>query len=235
MRTPYLAALIACVIATPLPAQEPAPVATPPALPPGPLLKPASNSAEWTVIFKVNATESGEGESSNGSQKKSPEKRITITKSGAVRREVLVDEAGARSETWTFGGYRVTLRQGSPIPGVAIVGTQKANAARLDFPDFEWISAKNYTGIAKSNGRDCLTFRGESGGTDPDMPSLVSTATVDVETRWPLSLVLADETRTYVYAAAPGAPLVPPQEAQDAVKAWQKHLEDISRPSPRPF
>ena len=179
---------------------------------------------------------SGEVQSPDGDAEKKPsERRITITKTGDVRREVLINEAGVKTETWTFGSYKVSLQQGLTAPIVAFVDKQKANAARVDFPDFEWISKQNYAGIEKAFGRDCIIFRGETGGGDTDLPSFASVATMDAQSRLPLSLAIGDETRTYEYASAPQAPLIPPKEAQDAIKSWQTHLQEISKPPPRPF
>src|SRR5206468_1712704 len=129
--------------------------------------------------------------------------------------------------TWIFGGHTVTLRQNSTLPPeMGMGGKEKRNPAQVDFPGFEWISAQNYTAIEKVLGRECIIFRGQSGSNNPDESSFAAVASVDTETRLPMSLVIADETRIYQYGPAPQAVLVPPAKVLETVNAWQKHLQN---------
>lgn len=208
--------------------------ATPPPLPPGPLLNPAPGYSQWTVIIQQRSGAPTATRPEDKEAKKIPQKLITVTKTGNVRKEDETDETGTKSQSWTLGEYTVTFRQGSRIPTVAIGSAAKSDSAKTDFPGFEWISAKNYTRIEKVLGRDCIIFRGQSGGT-ADQPSYAAVASVDAETKLPVSLVVGEETRIYQFAQAPQAMLVPPANVQESIKSWQSHIQEAARSRPRPY
>lgn len=211
----------------------------PPDLPPGPLLKPAPDFSTWTVTTKI-VTARGQDAAEEGpadGQGNPADKRVTVTKTGNIRKEEKLDQSGGRTESWTFGGYTVTLEKDSDVPTVGINPTAKDSKpeaqARKDFPGFEWISAKNFAGVVPVSGKDCLVFRGQTPG-DEQTASYTAVAGIDAQTRLPVSLALGEERKVFEFGPPPTAALVLPQGVKDAIDSWKSHLDVVSRPPPRP-
>jgi hypothetical protein len=78
---------------------------------------------------------------------------------------------------------------------------------------------KNYTGIQKVLGKDRIVFRGKT-GISADDPSVEAVASVELESRLPISmsLVNGEETKIYQFGPVPEAALVPPANVQEAAR-----------------
>ena len=207
-----------------------------PTVPPGPLLKAAPSYAEWTVtVTEKRAAQSNPDTSPAGASiSKPPKEQFTTTKTGDIRKVLHVMAPDLQNEKWLLEGYAVTLHKNTNTQEVSLGVPNAADSPLVDFPELNWISAKNFVGEQKVMGKNCLVFKGVT-TSDPEMPSSNATATIDAETRLPLALVLDEETRIFQFAPPPQAKLVPPPAVLKTIKAWKAHLLDISKPPPRPY
>jgi hypothetical protein len=169
MKAPLLFSLIAGM-AIPMFAQNaPAPSGiTPGALPEGPLVKPFPSQVRWTITRKgisdahepsasQASSEQAPGEQAPGSENGAPKKaspfeiQIIGEKVGDVTHIITTYGSGIKQEVWKKGGQQTTMKTGWKEP--------LAGSASEEVEDINWISSKNFTGIRKASGRDCMVFR----------------------------------------------------------------------------
>jgi hypothetical protein len=223
------------------------PGATPPVPPSGPLMaKAAPDFAQWTATTKFEVSSEAVGATApaaagDPSAKKSV---VQVVKTGNIRHVTLVRENGTKSENWCEGDMQVITCPEWPLP-VLSSGKRKEDAARVDFShgDFtglDWISAKNFVGIRKFGGGDCLMFKdsvprdaafslGRSVEVNDDNGHEVSTAKpplapavayIDLKTRLPVSLQWGNELTTYTFDNPPTAKLSLPPPLQAVIDDW---------------
>ena len=167
----YIFFLFALGLALPLAAQQGAqPAPSIPPLPPGPLLNRAPSFCRWTVMDQGAAvasagTESNSQTAANDAKKPKVIRQESVTKTGAMVYEQLVDDRGRRFERWHSNGVQILIPAGEPYPIVfpdfGGDDIYTPNYQISDFAGLDWISEKTYSGIQKVMGRDCLIFRGE--------------------------------------------------------------------------
>ena len=227
--------------------------ATPPELPPGPLLNKAPEFAQWTITTKPAATpadsEPAEAEStpdrspsptprhrqksadSTGKKTAPPVERTTVvTKTQSLRHEETSAGAEPKMQKWCVPDMQVTI-DGSTAPVVSLPGnaadSDYVDYSKTDFPGFEWISNRNFTGARKVLGQDCLIFEDQpvakKKGSGEPVPS-TAVAAINSATRLPVSLQTGEETQTYEFGLAPTAMLALPPDVQAVVEQWRKTM-----------
>lgn len=204
-------------------AQEPSPTAT---LPPGPLLNKAPDFSQWTVTIKreggKNADEPEESEEKSGQRGASAAlERIGVVQTGKIRHEVHVVGAKVVSDTWFLDGAAVSI---DPITKVATVSGGGGGSGGADFPDVDWVSQKNFSGVQTVGKTQCIVFsdRLKTGGKDDSTVDAV--AYIDLETRLPV-LMKKDNIYTYQFGARPSAMQVPPADVTEALERYRKRLQ----------
>jgi hypothetical protein len=211
-------------------AQQP----TPPPLPPGPLLNKAPDFAQWAITIKSAGTEKEEKASPSPEPSAKPSAsgvyRIGVIKTGKVRHEVQAVGAQVISDIWSLDGTSVSFDPRTKVPQVS----QSGSSAGSDFPGLEWISEKNYAGIKKVNGKDCIVFNDmvfnvRPNGTRNEFGGKVNAvAYVDLETRFPVTMQRGEDTYAYQFGAPPQAMLAAPPEVTQAVGAYQQRMNQLS-------
>ncbi len=187
-------------------------------------------------------------------------RETTVTKTGPIIHEASVDDQRITTDKWCKGKFQITTRPDWKEPLVSIEGKPEGPAyidySHSDFPDFDWISEKNYAGIEKVSDRVCLVFKQEISElpgpeskeavepsrdtpADPassnrkESTSLV--AYIDYYSRLPVSVSEGDEKRSYQFEVPPETMLTIPENVQAVMNAWEKRIEELSRSPARPF
>jgi len=184
-------------------------------LPSGPLLKRAPDSAQWLVYsYLKGAAEAG----ADPKQKPAFDERTLVKKTGTIRCEITDGALGHNYTKWCSGNLQAQVYPGVKDPVIS-VSSGNSGASASDFPGFDWISPKNYIGIRKALGMDCLAFQ-QGGG---------RLAYVSVETRLPVMLQQSEFTYVYQFQTPPAAIQVPPSEVQEAFKVLLERSQRAAR------
>ena len=146
---------------------------------------------------------------------------------------------------WTQGTSEVLITPQGKVAILAVSGNPDApnpyhtDFSASDFQGFEWISARNYTGLEKLQGVDCLVFKEDSGApakqADAGSHSLAQTAYVELKSRLPIMLVQGDQVSSYEWKAAPQEALAVPPEVRAALDQKNKSNDLLAKKAARPF
>jgi hypothetical protein len=235
-------------------AQQPAaaPFASPtrPPLPPGPLLNRAPQMAQWVISFKsAPAAPAASASPAAGTAVAGPPKadprdyQVYVTKTGSTYHVQMVGGYFQRVDKWCLDGFQISVVPNAQLPLVSYGGQKDdlfMNFARTDFPSFEWVSAKNFMGVQKVSGFDCMIFRDHLrepqifGGRPSHIKADVQ-AVIDLRSRLPLYLQVGDSLASYQYGSAPTVMLTPPPNIMETLAAWQARMAAAApAPSPHP-
>jgi len=146
-------------------AQETAPAVPP--LPAGPLIKRAPEFSQWAATTIAQAASKGEEAPGGGAAKPKVLQRVQVTKTGPIRWLVTIEPTGNRLEAWCKGSLQIFMRPEWKEPMLSDASDRdnpmRLDFSKTDFPGFEWISASNYKGIRKVDGRERIVFAGKRG------------------------------------------------------------------------
>jgi hypothetical protein len=147
-------------------------------------------------------------------------KHVVVTKAANVRHEEKVYEGGAKSDLWRTGFMEVESRSNQPKLLTRIAGGE----ATADFPELEWVSAKNFVGVRTEGDRTCLVFQEER--FNEFHASLgMAVALVDAEKRLPFGYRFGNEVRRYTVLPSPQGAVSMPAEFAAAGKAMLDHIQ----------
>jgi hypothetical protein len=202
---------------------------------PGPLLTPAPAHAQWTV---TSSTVPGIPSPVGGTPQPSAPVIQTVNKSDHVY-QVQTPVPGGLLVRWNNQFMQATYLPGVSAPQIDI-NTGKLNFinfSKTDYPDFAWITERNYVGVAQLGTGKALIFKGKVkmlfGGALP-VPLLTlphsadgkenAIAAVDFLTRKPLMVQVSNELLTYQFTnQAPNLTL--PKDVQNAFALMQKGIQ----------
>lgn len=218
--------LIALAFASSLQAES-SKKATPAPLPKGPLIvKPAGNLR--TVITVTGPAAAKKGASGEAGTTIAMLKRIVIVQCGDIGVEQIAESGGKTIQTWLVGLYQAVCDPAAKVTIVSLrpPASQDDTSAANYYPGFEWVTVKNYSGLDKVQGVDCIVFK--------DAES-ESQAYVDLSTRLPVSATQLDMTYSYDFSeVAPGSITLPANIAK-AMDDFKAHLAVGARRAARPF
>ena len=240
-------------------AQEAAPSPVMPPLPQGPLLKRAPDFSQWVITCDSPAEKTAGREPAPGkveAAKPKAHKEVQVTKAGPIRRVVTVEPDGSRSEVWCKGSVQALVRPEWKYPVLADKTDRDApenqwrlDYSKTDFPGCEWVSATNYKGIQKLDGRDCIVFQDqmvaatEDAATHPASSEekasggnqFALSAYIDMETRLPVRVISGGEVANYKFGPAPQAMLEIPANIREAIEARDTTIKKATSMPPTPF
>ncbi|HEX4139395.1 MAG TPA: hypothetical protein VHY09_03550 [Candidatus Methylacidiphilales bacterium] len=168
--------------------------------------------------------------------------RVTVTKTDPISHQEEDFEQGLRADTWSNGDVVVEQKPGNPQLNAYLPGAADKNT---DFPQFNWVSKANFTGIRSQQGRKCLVFKASLDIFEILNPqafkfglradhSEEATAYVDLKTRYPVSLQFGPAALQYTFQPPPTAPLEMPDEFAAAAKALKIRLQAAQLHPARP-
>lgn len=219
-----------------------------------PFVVNAPANASWVVTYKSKrkpASETGDGPSP---QILLPEiTKLEVTKAGPVRRMVTTWSTGEHTEKWIIPGFRLEEQLGQD--GIYMT-TSHESSAESDFPEFSWLSEKNYTKGETYGKKICWAFQAATsvGAPDPWKKSMVAimqsesgkkgdkaqppkptppvyqTAWIDTDSKLPAALDDGIKTLVYTFQAAPTqAPEMPERFAKMVRDHQNKQSEQLRR------
>lgn len=229
-----------------------------PALPPGPLLQQrAPEFSRWTIFSKPTAKNAEEQNKSSGNAAKNPspngDPKFSVIKTGNITRVIYFDDAKQPWNIWCFDSSVIAVWPDGKNVGIAARPSRPdaynplfMDFSKSDFQGFEWISEKNFVGIRDVLGRKCLVFRDTIKRTAPGMqsddpdPASASfengvVASVDLETRLPVTLVNENGLFVYQFYDAPTAMQTLPGNVQAVVDQQKLAAQAVARRPSRPF
>lgn len=233
---------------------------TPPPLPSGALLA-NPEFAQWQVTIadqtkQAPAPSSGESSGQAASAKAVSAKAATqtiirVTKTKNIRYQEIVDPSTGKVTIWCEDNLQVMMTPGEPMPTLYSApdptNPYYVSYTKSPFPECAWVSAKNYTGIQKINGRDCIVFGDKIGDEQSDVQERENEAKllgkkaytgkyespvaayIDLETRLPVISRKGSEIRTYQFYPAPRTMLPLPSDIAAVIKQYEQRLKDYSR------
>lgn len=208
-------------------AQSEAEAPSKPMPPPGPLLAPAPGFSQWTITFSYGeaqketglATASAAPQPITGNMAVRARTIIT-TKTGEIIHEETLTLGGDKTEDWqVHGDYYVKY------PGKSFWSAyEKADPTEIasrnrvamglppsGFRDLDWIGKETYAGETKTDSGYCLIFvpgglntlNAEDPSQQNKLGSLPKIAYIDAETRLPVMVRAAGETRVFKFTQPP--------------------------------
>lgn len=167
--------------------------------------------------------------------------RFNVVKTGAVKKEITSYSSGAPSERWVDG--KVVVKKDPFQNKIQLYSVEGEEA---DFPEFAWISAKNYQGTEKMTGQEYLVFEDEILQIRVDDPRsyedsgivegqlIPVKALIDAKTRLPAALEYPGVRRSYVFGPAPSGTLALPAdlaaEVQKSAERFKARNAPLSPP-----
>jgi hypothetical protein len=223
--------------------QDPAP-APAPELPPGPLIeKRAPDFSKWIIKTVSQSAQQSGGASSPEDKQKAAETTIktVVTKTLPVIHVQTVDDQNRVWSVWVKDSMQAV--EFPDRKSVAFVKASEANGfknplevnfSQSDFDGFDWLSKSNFVGVKDVMGRKCLVF------TTTKMLPVVNyvvtvTASVDFDSRLPVSLVTNNNAAIYQFLQPPAEMQTLPPAVEAMVAHQQAAEQSLARGPGRPF
>lgn len=218
-----------------------------PPLPPGPLIqKRAPSFAQWIIRSKPikgglgqeNKVADANAKSSEAKEKPSWGSLVSITKTGEIMLRQTMDDQSRVWNTWCTRQLQTTVypdgKQAILQAGNSDATAPTANFedySQSDFPGFEWITQKEYVGQKEYQGKKCIVYQNvpPTDGSDHSK----RTALVDLETRFPVALLIDNDTHTYEFKAPPQGMLTLPPFVQGLIDSRQRMMSSATRKAPK--
>jgi hypothetical protein len=216
-----------------------------PPLPRGPLLNNAPSFSEWLVSVTSDPVDPDKGV-----VPKKFDSRTLVRKTGDIRNEIKVTVDNPKAESWFKDGWQAKLvGNGKPplvfLPGANTLAGVYTDYGKGDFFGFGWISKRNYAGIQKISGADCIIFHAEpppdptaaispapnsgSAASSPATPAFTgTTAYIALDSRLPVMLKEPDKTTLYEFKQPPTAMLTLPPDVAAAFAGVQSTISHLS-------
>jgi hypothetical protein len=215
-----------------------------PPFPGGPVLAKAPNFSKWTTTTSAPKTTTGGTDASSSSGKADvPKVIVTTTKTLPILLISTDALGGEKSSRWCVGHFEVILDPHLPGPFITDSSSQNfTDFSHSDFPELQWISEANFAGIKQVGGQKVLLFRKTIALSAAVQSALkaaghVATgtlceATIDAETRLPVSFKNGGEVSTYHFEPPPTSILDLPPEVKSIIVQEQNRIQRLSRVPP---
>ena len=223
-------------------AQQAAPQQTPTLkpLPPGPIPTAAPDHSQWLISFKDSAPSLFQEQPKEPVAKPNPAEggsnaptpansdwQMLVTKTGSIIHE---QEAGnTMQDRWYLPSMTITVPSGA---AAQVSMSVRGSGAQVDFPDFSWITRKDYTADMSILGRDCFIFGGNMN--NHNGPSVPVTAAIDEKTCLPVAMEYDGHVVTYEFRPPPSGQLTLPPALQKLTNSLQGAIERASAMPARP-
>jgi len=162
---------------------------------------------------------------------------VTVTKTGDIRSEEWTYERNLKGELWSDGQTVVQRKPDSGRLDAATIPSSEAS----EFPEFNWVSKRNYKETESRNGIKCFMFKDHvplltiehpelaAGVPASDIPKVDVAAYVDIETHYPVLLQIGDDRRAYTILPPPKAEQVIPPEFEAIAKQTKARIQEQTK------
>lgn len=198
-------------------------------LPAGPLLKRASDVAQWVITHKAEGGLKDEKGNLKPASADARDFRAGVKKSKNIYQVEIGTGEKDRVDKWCLGDLQITKMPNAQFPVISTAEEPDPfhmNFSRTDFPGFEWISPKNFVEVREVGGVACMIFRDRL-TVSPEL-SLEAEAAINLETRLPVSLQLGEGLTTFRHETPSFATLTPPADVTALAKQWHERLRRAS-------
>ena len=218
-------------------AASPTPKPTPP---PEPILKPAPDFAAWTIIRQTIPDldkEPPEEVIKAVATANKPDSVTSVVKTGLVRHQATTQKSHDREDVWYEHGNRVIMETVWKIPIFERAVNSVNQPAGPDFPEFAWISAKDFVGTQEVGEASFYVFESEIAEGDAKaakqfgykLKTTRNRAFINADTRLPWLLQTDSVLQRYIFQAAPTAALDVPAEYQAMFDTYEKKKAEAAR------
>lgn len=197
-------------------------------------------AASWTITFKYRSDEKPSDPSAPPRAIKSNPyisveqvRKIEVTRTGKVCRELIAMTSGSHTESWIVKNMRLATLPGRDQivarPFLTEAG-ERFDYRTMDFEGLEWIGQQSFRGVLKIGGRDYWLFEKNS-SSDPSATPIspigrwnqTPAALVVPETRLPAFYYDGEAERSYVFNPPPVEQLAPPPSFLKLFQEWSAH------------
>jgi hypothetical protein len=171
-----------------------------------------------------------------------------ITKAEHV---IHIERTDDRKQTWNIwiaDGHEFSVSpDGQTVAEVAppanrdVENPLHMDFSKTDFPGFEWVATKNFTGVEEVNDKTCLVFRdvwhnpeNDSEG-HPSAEGAPRYAAVDYYSRLPVAVAIGGERRDYAFKFPPRAALTVPENVARAFQTLAAEKKATERVPSKPY
>ena len=218
-------------------ASSPTPRPTPPS---EPLLRPAADYSAWTIVRQsIPGLEKMPPEEIAKSviAATKPDSLTVVTKTGSVRHQATNLKTREHEDVWYEHGNRIVMESVWKMPMFERSSSAPNQPAGPDFPEFAWISPKNFVGTQEAQGGTYFVFESEIVDGDANAAKMYgyklktthNRAFIDMDTRLPWVLQTENVLQRYVFQAAPPEALVVPPEYQAMFDAFERKKIEASK------
>jgi len=233
--------------------------------PQAPYVVNAPKYASWVVSYKTKtAAKSKQDAAVDMVAAQTPVrelKKLTVVKADKVRQMISTWSDGTTSEQWIIPGYQLEEQPGrkdiymSTASSISHSNMTVEDYSKSDFPEFAWLSEKNYSRVDSRNEIKCWKFEGgatfqadtqspamaqvmlgmNSGGKKPadaaaaSNPEFTKAAWVSVADKLPLAYDDGIRVATYEYRQPPTEPPVLPERFRKVVGEYEKSQSDLAQ------
>ncbi len=216
---------------------EPTPRPTPPS---EPLLKQAPEYAAWTIVRQSIpdlGSQPPDAVIKAVATANKPDSLTTVTKTGSVRHQATTTKERAQEDIWYEHGNRIIMESVWKIPMFERAISSPNQPIGPDFPEFAWISPKNFIGTQTVGEATYFVFEAETTGGDAaaakafgyKLKTTRNRAFVDADMRLPWLLQTDNVLQRYVFQTPPSARLDVPAEYQAMFDTYEKKKTESSR------
>ena len=216
-------------------------------IPADPLLKAAPDFSKWTVNYVYPKQPATNCPPLSGDETH----RMTVTKTGNIVSEDVVDGRGCHTETWYVGALQYRKPPGksnwfesSPTIGANPVSTDYSPLPPNGFRAWDWIGRESYAGkVALESGESFVFVPGGAQKLNLSNPGRLKeliaaqplVAYVNAETRLPVALCSGGVTQRVVFDPPPNAVQTLPADLLDQIRKGEEARRRLYQPAPRPY
>jgi hypothetical protein len=224
--------LISCLACVSLHAQD-GQVQVPPPSPP--FLNRLPDHAAWRVTYTSHQAPAPPAGAAKGPLPRVLQE-VDGTKMDQNRREIYVWSDKTTTAHWIYKGIYLFNQPTTPDIYILNIATYKGSPmapslvpdyATTDFPEFSWVSLRNYQGVAIYQQHQCYLFqaqkKSEASPSQTTPPVMSGTqAWIDVKTKLPVALDDGTTLKIYAVSEVPPRDLELPDKFASALADWQQ-------------
>ena len=233
MKFPTLSCIVVAMTASASPTKAQSDVSsTPRPTPPSePILSPAPSFSAWTVVRQLIPgleKQPVEGVVKIVTTANKPDSLTTVVKTGVVRHQTTTQKTQEKEDIWYEHGNCILMESFWKAPMFQRAVNSPNQPAGPDFPEFSWITPKNFVGTQDAQGGTYFVFESDVAQGDArtareygqKQRTTHNRALINADTHLPWLLQTESTLLRYVYQAPPTDVLVVPPDYKGMFDAF---------------